>query len=64
LGSIQKVQGESNYIISGRMRVKDKDTLEITELPPNKSIRDYKTFLEKMIESGEVKALKEFHTEN
>jgi len=44
--------------------VKDHETLEITELPPQKWVRDYKNSIEDMIEKGEVKDIKEFHTEN
>ena len=60
-GTIENRDGTA--IISGTCINRGKFT-EIVEIPPSKSIRDYKTFLEKFIENGQISDIREFHTEN
>ena len=64
LGKVSKVIGETSYMMQGNYRVTDEETLEITELPPTVWTRDYKLHLEKLYETGDIKNIKEFHTQN
>jgi DNA topoisomerase-2 len=63
--------GEISYNEAGSFTVKgvwkkiDKYTIEITELPVKKWIRDYKNFLEELMMSGLIiDEMKEFHKDN
>jgi DNA topoisomerase-2 len=57
-------QDNETVFIQGCYRVINDKSVEITEIPPNFWIRDYKKILEKMIETNEIKDIREFHTEN
>lgn len=55
--------------MKGRYRIIDETTIEITELPVNKWIRDFKNFLEEKLESSkdkepEIEDIKEYHAGN
>ena len=50
--------------MQGSYNVVDDSTVEITELPVSTWIREYKNFIETLIEKNEVKDIREFHTEN
>lgn len=40
----------NTYVVKGEYQI-DGDSVSITEIPPNKSVRDYKTFLQERIDS-------------
>ncbi len=42
----------------------DCDELEITELPIGKWTRDYKNFLEELVQKEEIEEIREYHQEN
>lgn len=50
--------------MQGSYKVVDDSTVEITELPVSTWIREYKNYIETLIEKNEIKDLREFHTEN
>lgn len=56
-------QKDNSVFIQGDYK-EDGDELEITEIPITLAVRDYKTFLEKFIETNKISDLREFHTEN
>jgi DNA topoisomerase-2 len=61
-GEIVEIDGK--HIVTGKYEVTDDDTLEITELPIGKWTRDYKNFLEELIQKEEIEDIREYHQEN
>jgi DNA topoisomerase-2 len=60
-----KLDNSANYMTKGVFQLDDLEcTIEITELPVDKWTRDYKDFLEKLIEQGEFHDIREQHTTN
>ena len=56
---------DQGYQVKGLWSKKDRNTIEITELPIKKWTRDYKNFLEELMMQGEtIEDLKEFHKDN
>ena len=60
---------KSGYNIEGKVNIIDDDTIEITELPIGKWTKDYKAFLESMVnpsEGGEpeIEDIREYHANN
>ena len=60
---------KGGYNIEGKVNIIDDDAFEITELPIGKWTKDYKAFLESMINPAEgceqeVEDIKEYHTNN
>ena len=54
--------GEGRYKISGAFEING-DVLEVNELPVGTWTQTYKEFLDKLLEEGEIKDFKEYHTE-
>ena len=50
--------------MQGSYKTVDDSTVEITKLPVSTWIREYKNYIETLIEKNEIKNLREFHTEN
>ena len=61
-GTIEQNQGK--YLVTGKYNVIDDDEVEITELPIGKWTRDYKTFLEDLVQKELVDDIREYHQEN
>ena len=53
-------------MVKGNFEIKDDNWVEITELPVGKWTKDYKEFLEGLMEGekAEINELKEHHTNN
>ena len=64
-GTIEPAAGkEKSYTCTGRYQIVSDTELEITELPPGKWTRDYKTFLEELAAKDEIEDIREYHQEN
>ena len=64
-GAIAPGENPGTFSVRGLWRKTDRTTIEVTELPVRKWTRDYKTFIEDLMQSGElVDDLKEFHKDN
>ena len=62
-GSIEPADS-GTYKVSGVWKKLDKYSIEITELPLKKWTRDFKSFVEELMQQGEVTDMKEFHKDN
>jgi DNA topoisomerase-2 len=65
-GSITPMLGNKehaslDFMSSGIAKRINKTTIEVTELPIEKWTEDYKEYLHKLIENGDIKGFKEFH---
>lgn len=60
-GQIESNPNGRGYLVTGRFKLLDEFTLEITELPIGKWTRDYKTFLEELATNNEIDDIKEYH---
>lgn len=64
-GAIAPGENPGTYSVRGVWRKIDRSSIEITELPVRKWTRDYKTYIEDLMQSGDlVEDLKEFHKDN
>ena len=69
-GAIEPSSKENGFIISGKYEVLDDDNIRISELPVRKWTRDYKNYLEEMLnpkegeKEAEIEDIKEYHTNN
>ena len=59
-GDIEQ-ESEGRHIVTGKWNIVDDDELEITELPLGKWTKDYKEFLEKLINDGKIEDIREYH---
>lgn len=59
--TILKASSYHDFISTGIAKRINKTTIEITELPIEKWTEDYKEFLHRLVESGDIKGFKEFH---
>jgi len=58
-GEIVEINGR--YEVTGKYEITEDDTLEITELPIGKWTRDYKNFLEDLVEKQVIDDIREYH---
>lgn len=67
-GTIEPSAKERGFTVSGRYEVLDDDTIRITELPVRVWTRNYKNFLEELLNpkegEPEIEDMKEYHTNN
>ena len=59
-GSIE-LQPDGRYLVTGHFNELDEDEIEITELPIGKWTRDYKNFLEDLMQKEIIEDLREYH---
>jgi DNA topoisomerase-2 len=61
-GEIVEIEGK--HTVTGIYDMPEDDILEITELPIGKWTRDYKNFLEDLVEKEVIEDIREYHQEN
>ena len=63
-GKIELLQDDNKYTVTGVYRILSESELEITELPIGKWTRDYKNFLEELVQKEVIEDVREYHQEN
>lgn len=63
-GRVEYNDSTNSYIFYGEYKIRNSETLEITELPINKWTSDYKVFLEGLMKNEEIDDVREHHKDN
>jgi DNA topoisomerase-2 len=63
-GTFEIVPNNSSYKITGTFEIRDDDILIIDELPLKKWTKDYKQFLETLLDEEVIEDMREYHSQN